>query len=124
MAEKEKIEEVVEEPLTGRAKMVEYLRAESPDAEVDYEDDDAFFGALDSSIAGKDEMIGRYKTNSESLAKLMTDSPEVGAFISDITAGMSIDEAIGANFGDILTDDEEAKEREQVRGTNVPQLTT
>ena len=111
MAEKEKIEEVVEEPLNGRAKMVEYLRAETPDAEVDYDDDDAFFGALDSSIASKDEMIGKYKSNSESLSNLMNNNPEVGAFIADIADGMSIDEAIGANFGDIIGDDEEAKER-------------
>lgn len=113
MAEKVKIntEEITEDaPLKGRAKMVEYLRAENPDAEIDYDDDDAFYGALDASIMGKDESIARFKENSKTISDLMNNNPEVGAFIADITDGMDVLEAIATNFGGVLDGDEEAME--------------
>lgn len=112
MKENEKIttEEITEDaPLNGRAKVVEYLRAENPDSEIDYEDDDAFFGALDASMLGKDESIKRYKENSKTLSDVMNNNPEVGAFIADIVGGMDTLEAISSNFGDIFSDDEEIK---------------
>lgn len=106
--EKQIAGQIAEEPLKGRAKFVAMLKAnDNPDA--DYENDDVFFEALDKYNTGQSEMLDKYRSSSKALSEIFSNNPEVGMFIADLKDGMDVLESISKHFGDVFTDDEEAK---------------
>lgn len=106
--EKQEEKQIAEEqPLKGRARFVTIFKKDNPDA--DYENDDVFFDALDKYDAGQNEMLDKYKESSKKLSEIFSNNPEVGMFIADLNDGMDVLESISTHFGDVFTDDEEAK---------------
>lgn len=104
MAKKEEKEATIEiaqpDKKSYRQILAERFREEYPDEDVDYDDDDVFFSAMERYDDGRSKLIGGYEENSKKLSTLFNENPQAGAFITSLMNGSDVLDAIATSFGE------------------------
>lgn len=94
--------EIQETPKTGRALLIERLRAAYPDQETDYEDDDAFYSGLENMYNDNEKRVKDLTEGNKRLAEALAREPEAGLFLSQVMEGTPVLTAITNAYGDVL----------------------
>lgn len=90
LTSEETITEVEEDdqPVKGRARFEAIFKENNPD--VDYSDDEVFFGALDEYDTMRGDEIAKYKDFDDRLKAQIVSDPRAGLFLSNLMNGMNI----------------------------------
>lgn len=102
----------VSEVKTKRQAFLDKMRESNPD--VNYEDDEDIFGAIDKGITDRDDKIKRNEEENKKIVDLFTKDPRSAAFFSKWAKGgdpvMQLIELFGDDFKNALDDPDKKEE--------------